>query len=218
MVETVDIVTGRYLDGIPLNGLLTYKINDSSVNGGVEIKLPSSYTSTLSQALGSNDDQFALLIFTIIHRKIVIDTLQTAINDPTYRMLASEAELTVSKGLKQLLLCKLLRFFLNEKFIEPYTSVIVEVRSYSCDFKKENEYIENYIIDLDFYVQDKLNFIQSLLVNHMTPVQNNLKSYSETLKKVYKLKSDKGLGILIKEINLYSQNNIIEKIYISKEI
>lgn len=139
MTETVRFDTGRFLNMHALEGILKYQKNKYSVYGHLTVELPLSYTSKLSQALEADVEDFASITFRIDNYGIFIDTFQTAVNDPTYRILSSETEMSSSKGLGRIILCKMLFILLAKNIISTETIVKLEALPFlSCNFEKDS--------------------------------------------------------------------------------
>lgn len=115
------------------------RLYSSNTGGELAVDLPNEYKSKLKNALEDDEEEFALISFRLTNLGVYIDTFQTSVNSPNYRLLSTEFEINAAKQLEALILHKLLSHLLSKNVIAPETQVNLKVVPFlSCDFERYN--------------------------------------------------------------------------------
>jgi hypothetical protein len=152
MTEVIKFLIDREINSQKLEAVFEYKKNLFGAIGGLSVKLPNSYTSIFSAMIEDDEEDFASISFRYSKSSgLYIENFSTAVNDPTYRYVATEQEINISKGLGKLIMCLLLRILLSKKLVENDTIVGLEAVPYlSCNFDRDSKiklYYEQYTTD-----------------------------------------------------------------------
>jgi hypothetical protein len=149
MIEIIRYPIDREINSQKLEAVFTYKKNFGIDIGNISVQLPKSYTSIFSTMIEKDEEDFASVTFNYSKASgLYIENFSTAVNDPTYRFVATEEEINISKGLGKYIMCLLLTILLSKQIVRKDTKVSLEAVPYlSCNFDKDSKiklYYEKY--------------------------------------------------------------------------
>ena len=145
MSDNFILETNRLINNLPLFAVGSYKTKKNTTSGFVNLNVPTSYISKLTEALQSNNEHLATINFTIYPTEIDIEYFKVIINDSRFRPIATKEEMDALQGIGKILLCKLLQYFLNIHKIVPKTVIKLEASPFlSCAFHIDKTIFEKY--------------------------------------------------------------------------
>ena len=143
------------------------------IDGAVNIYPPPTYQSDLTFKLENMEKPFATIEFKIYPSEIYISNFIVYINDPRCKPISTKEEMDALQGIGKILLCKLLKYFLSEKTIEPETEITVEAGPSFPLYLIDSEIVK--VCNIEYLTND-------LAIKYLSGYPNIKEAYEEDIK------------------------------------